>query len=167
MAEEDIVTKESQVVVFIRRWSPSKYSLGPLEELVLENRTEDIRTRLEGVSNIPSEEIEFAKLDTSSIWSLSVINIHTDHDWITEPSTLATLSFRNMDLIGLLYRDRRETLKILSSEELNELKSKETGSRIASRISSVSSTYSSSPRREKALKTQLPKRLAEHPHDLD
>lgn len=163
MPEEDLVTKESQVVVFIRQWSPSKYSLGPLEELVLEDKMEDIRTRLAEVSNIPYEEIEFAKLDTS-IWSLSVINIHTDHEWITEPSTLAKLSIRNMDVIGFLYLDRRETLKILSTEELNELKSKENVSRIGARISSASSTYS--PRKERALKIQIPKRLVEQ-HDLD
>ena len=131
----------------------------------------EFKETISQLSGIPAENIEYAKIQTTSFLrdSNSVLNIHTNLTWLHQSMTLETYPL-NQSQDGHLYyyrwveksfdpfrkslinnfkyfhRDRLEPLKELSPEERKELTSKEN--------SRTSSSYSS-PRRERALKIYL------------
>ncbi|PSN42002.1 Ubiquitin carboxyl-terminal hydrolase 47 [Blattella germanica] len=120
---------------------------------------------LSELSDIPVEYVEFAKGQGAFPSEMSVLGIHTELEWNCQATSLDSWPLSILeDGHIILYRDSREELKQLSSEERKEIASKE-GSRV-NRLGSTMSTYS--PRKERALKIYLdtsPKR--NEVHDLD
>lgn len=56
-----IVDDPDDIVLFIRRWYPSKMALGPYQEVFINNKTE-FKSLLSEVSGIPVDQIEYSKV---------------------------------------------------------------------------------------------------------
>lgn len=133
-------THYNDVVLLIRRWLPKEMKLGKMQEILFPNKCE-LKNLLSTISEIPEENIEFAKLQLRD--SVSVLQIHTALQWTSTPTRSddynSSTSFQDGNV--LYYRDKTEPLAELTAEERKELTKKDIRS---------SSTYS--PRKERALK---------------
>lgn len=133
-------THYNDVVLLIRRWLPKEMKLGKMQEILFPNKRE-LKNLLSTISEIPEENIEFAKLQLRD--SVSVLQIHTALQWTSTPTRSddynSSTSFQDGNV--LYYRDKTEPLAELTAEERKELTKKDIRS---------SSTYS--PRKERALK---------------
>ncbi|XP_065074039.1 ubiquitin carboxyl-terminal hydrolase 47 isoform X2 [Ochlerotatus camptorhynchus] len=133
-------THYNDVVLLIRRWLPKEMKLGKMQEILFPNKCE-LKNLLSKISEIPEENIEFAKLQLRD--SVSVLQIHTALQWTSTPTRSddysSSTSFQDGNV--LYYRDNTEPLAELTAEERKELTKKDIRS---------SSTYS--PRKERALK---------------
>ncbi|XP_069705284.1 ubiquitin carboxyl-terminal hydrolase 47 isoform X2 [Periplaneta americana] len=153
LPEPEKVTSSSQLVLFVRRWCPATLELKSFQEVLLDGSTvEELKAKLSELSGIPVEHIEFAKGQGSFPCEMSVLGIHTELDWNSQTTSLDSWPLNIFeDGHVILYRDNREEVKQLSSEERKEIANKE-GSRV-NRLGSTVSTYS--PRKERALKIYL------------
>lgn len=76
------MVSNKQVALFVRRWNPSTISLGPFEEVILENRCVDtLKKRIEDISSIPAEFVQVVHLKQSFPCDMNVLTIHTDLEW--------------------------------------------------------------------------------------
>ncbi|XP_054273738.1 ubiquitin carboxyl-terminal hydrolase 47 isoform X2 [Macrosteles quadrilineatus] len=153
--EDEVVTADSQVCLFVRHWHPSTLTLDPFEEIVLNSfSVEELKEKLSQRSNIPLEQVEFAKPSGFFPCDMSVLSIQ-DIDWNPKVTSLEGWPLQISDDGGVIfYRDSTEELKALTPEERSELTTKET-----QRLSGSNSTVSSySPRKERPLKIYLERR---------
>lgn len=82
LPEGEKVTKSTQVVLFIRKWDPLTYSLGPFQEVVLDLKTMDeLKKKISEFSRIPVEFVEVAYVKQSFPCDMNVLCIHTDLEW--------------------------------------------------------------------------------------
>uniref|UniRef100_A0A8C6PJX1 Ubiquitin carboxyl-terminal hydrolase 47 n=1 Tax=Nothobranchius furzeri TaxID=105023 RepID=A0A8C6PJX1_NOTFU len=142
----------SQLAVLTRRWSPATMKLGPFQEVILESSSVDeLKEKLSEVSEVPLENVEFAKGRGTFPCDISVLEIHQDLDWNPKVSTLNVWPLYICDDGAVVfYRDSREEPLELSEDERNELMKKE-----SSRLLKTGHRVSYSPRKEKALKIYL------------
>ncbi|TKS70173.1 Ubiquitin carboxyl-terminal hydrolase 47 [Collichthys lucidus] len=135
--EPEKMKSMSQLAVLTRRWSPATMKLGPFQEVILESSSvEELKEKLSEMSDIPLENLEFAKGRGTFPCDISVLEIHQDLDWNPKVSTLNVHS--------------TEEPMELSEDERNELMKKE-----SSRLLKTGHRVSYSPRKEKALKIYL------------
>ncbi|KAM3856784.1 ubiquitin carboxyl-terminal hydrolase 47 isoform 5-T5 [Vipera latastei] len=142
----------SQLAVLSRRWRPSEMKLDPFQEVVLESSSVDeLKEKLNAISGIPSENIEFAKGRGTFPCEISVLEIHQDLDWNPKVSTLNVWPLYICDDGAVIfYRDKTEEMVELTEEQRNELMKKE-----SSRLQKTGHRVTYSPRKEKALKIYL------------
>lgn len=129
----------NDVVLLIRRWLPKEMKLDKMQEILFPNQRE-LKNLLSTISEIPEENIEYAKLQLRD--TVSVLQIHTALQWTSTPcrsDDYNGTSFQDGNVV--YYRDKTEPLAELTAEERKELTKKDIRS---------NSTYS--PRKERALK---------------
>ncbi|XP_062708304.1 ubiquitin carboxyl-terminal hydrolase 47 [Aedes albopictus] len=132
-------THYNDVVLFIRQWHPSEMKLGKMQEILFPNKCE-LKNLLSKISEIPEDNIEYAKLQTRE--SVSVLQIHNSLQWTSTPKRSDDYdcsSFQDGNVV--YYRDKTEPLAELTAEQRKELTKKDIRN---------NSTYS--PRKERALK---------------
>ncbi|XP_048401625.1 ubiquitin carboxyl-terminal hydrolase 47 isoform X3 [Stegostoma tigrinum] len=142
----------SQLAVLTRRWRPSCMMLEPFKEIVLESSSvEELKEKLHTISEIPIENIEFAKGRGTFPCDISVLEIHQDLDWNPKVSTLNVWPLYICDDGAVIfYRDKSEAQMEMSEEQRNGLLKKE-----SSRLQKSGHRVNYSPRKEKALKIYL------------
>ncbi|XP_039196243.1 ubiquitin carboxyl-terminal hydrolase 47 isoform X5 [Crotalus tigris] len=142
----------SQLAVLSRRWRPSEMKLDHFQEVVLESSSVDeLKEKLNAISGIPSENIEFAKGRGTFPCEISILEIHQDLDWNPKVSTLNVWPLYICDDGAVIfYRDKTEEMVELTEEQRNELMKKE-----SSRLQKTGHRVTYSPRKEKALKIYL------------
>uniref|UniRef100_A0A1W7RBZ2 Ubiquitin carboxyl-terminal hydrolase 47 n=1 Tax=Agkistrodon contortrix contortrix TaxID=8713 RepID=A0A1W7RBZ2_AGKCO len=142
----------SQLAVLSRRWRPSEMKLDLFQEVVLESSSVDeLKEKLNAISGIPSENIEFAKGRGTFPCEISVLEIHQDLDWNPKVSTLNVWPLYICDDGAVIfYRDKTEEMVELTEEQRNELMKKE-----SSRLQKTGHRVTYSPRKEKGLKIYL------------
>ncbi|XP_024942209.1 ubiquitin carboxyl-terminal hydrolase 47 isoform X2 [Cephus cinctus] len=151
LPDKEVVTDPEQMLIFVRRWSPSKMQLGPFQEIVLNgNSIEELKEKLSSISEIPEQFIEVAHGKGTFPCEISVLRVQNDLDWNYQTTGIDAWPHSLEDGSVVFYRDNREEQKNLNAEELKEIASKE-----SFRLMSLSSTSSYSPRRERALKIYL------------
>ncbi|TSL68241.1 Ubiquitin carboxyl-terminal hydrolase 47 [Bagarius yarrelli] len=150
--EPERMKSMSQLAVLTRRWCPAQMKLEPFREVVLESSSVDeLKEKLNEISQIPLENLEFAKGRGTFPCDISVLDIHQDLDWNPKVSTLNVWPLYICDDGAVVfYRDSSEEPMELSEEERNELMKKE-----SSRLLKTGHRVSYSPRKEKALKIYL------------
>lgn len=131
-------THSDDIVLFIRRWYPSKIELGPVKEILFPHKSE-LRNLLSKLSDIPEENIEYVKFQARE--SVTRLQIHNILQWTSEPAHPEDyeISFRDGNMV--YYRDKNEPLMELTAEQRSALSKKD-----------VRSTSTYSPRKEHALK---------------
>ncbi|XP_075229694.1 ubiquitin carboxyl-terminal hydrolase 47-like [Lycorma delicatula] len=146
----EIVKSSSQLLLFVRRWYPSKYQLGSFQEIIMDGRSvSELKTKISEISEIPVEKVEFAKPHVTAFpFDMSVLLI-PEMDWNRSVDTIDQWPLQiNEDGFVIFYRDNREELKQLTQEERKAINLKDTAKR-----NGPSSTVSSySPRKERPLK---------------
>nr|CAD7196168.1 unnamed protein product [Timema douglasi] len=157
-------TSSIQLLLFVRQWCPSTLELKPFDEVLLDGTTiSELKEKISALSGIPVENLELAKGQSSFPCDMSVLGIHTELDWAPQTVTVDSWPFNIYeDGHVILYRDSREEVKQLTSEERKEIANKE-GCRMG-KLSSTVSTYS--PRKERALKIYLDSSPKKH-DDID
>ncbi|XP_078076997.1 ubiquitin carboxyl-terminal hydrolase 47 isoform X3 [Mustelus asterias] len=142
----------SQLAVLTRQWRPSHMKLEPFREIVLESSSvEELKEKLHAISEIPIENIEFAKGRGTFPCDISVLEIHQDLDWNPKVSTLNVWPLYICDDGAVIfYRDKTETQMEMTDEQRNGLLKKE-----SSRLQKSGHRVNYSPRKEKALKIYL------------
>ncbi|XP_067902795.1 ubiquitin carboxyl-terminal hydrolase 47 isoform X3 [Heterodontus francisci] len=142
----------SQLAVLTRQWRPSYMKLEPFQEIVLESSSvEELKEKLHAISEIPIENIEFAKGRGTFPCDISVLEIHQDLDWNPKVSTLNVWPLYICDDGAVIfYRDKTEAQMEMSEEQRNGLLKKE-----SSRLQKSGHRVNYSPRKEKALKIYL------------
>uniref|UniRef100_A0A8C3A865 Ubiquitin carboxyl-terminal hydrolase 47 n=1 Tax=Cyclopterus lumpus TaxID=8103 RepID=A0A8C3A865_CYCLU len=150
--EPEKMKSMSQLAILTRRWSPTTMKLGPFQEVILESSSvEELKEKLSEMSNIPLENLEFAKGRGTFPCDISVLEIHQDLDWNPKVSTLNVWPLYICDDGAVVfYRASTEEPMALSDEERSELMKKE-----SSRLLKTGHRVSYSPRKEKALKIYL------------
>lgn len=148
------IKREEQLSIYVRRWSPSKYELGGIAEIIVdEDSSNDLIKKISAVSGLKEESVQFCKISGVVFpYDLSVFEIHTGLSWVPRDnshSTLKTLSVYS-DGAVFFYRDKTEPLKVLSSEEKKELQQRENA-----RVLPATSSITSSWRKERALKIYM------------
>ncbi|KAL1516679.1 hypothetical protein ABEB36_000560 [Hypothenemus hampei] len=124
LTEPETVTSHNQVVLFLRKFSPSELSLGPFQEIVLDLTTMDhLRTKVSEISNIPLEYLDVAQVKGNFPYDVHILEINDDLEWKMDSLEQRSLSI----CCGYMffYKDRREPLKELTSEEKKEIRQKE------------------------------------------
>ncbi|XP_038663901.1 ubiquitin carboxyl-terminal hydrolase 47 isoform X1 [Scyliorhinus canicula] len=142
----------SQLAVLTRQWQPSRMKLEPFQEIVLESSSvEELKEKLHAISEIPIENIEFAKGRGTFPCDISVLEIHQDLDWNPKVSTLNVWPLYICDDGAVIfYRDKTEVQMEMTNEQRNGLLKKE-----SSRLQKSGHRVNYSPRKEKALKIYL------------
>ncbi|CAL9701902.1 unnamed protein product [Knipowitschia caucasica] len=150
--EPEKMKSMSQLAVLTRRWSPATMKLGSFQEVILESSgVEELKEKLSQLSDIPLENLEFAKGRGTFPCDISVLEIHHDLDWNPKVSTLNVWPLYICDDGAVVFfRDSTEELLELSEDERSELMKKE-----SSRLLKTGQRVSYSPRKEKALKIYL------------
>ncbi|XP_053398003.1 ubiquitin carboxyl-terminal hydrolase 47-like isoform X2 [Mercenaria mercenaria] len=139
----------AQLAVYLRRWYPSKYELGPFEEVVITEQTvEELKKKISELHGINTEDIEMAKGRGTFPYDVSVLEIHTDLDWNPPVQALGMWPLYICDDGCLVYyRDSKEKLAELSDNMKKEIETKEN-----TRLSKSAQRVTYSPRKERALK---------------
>ncbi|XP_072906042.1 ubiquitin carboxyl-terminal hydrolase 47 isoform X3 [Hemitrygon akajei] len=142
----------SQLAVLTRQWRPSQMKLDSFQEVVLESSSvEELKEKLHAISEIPIENIEFAKGRGTFPCDISVLEIHQDLDWNPKVTTLNVWPLYICDDGAVIYyRDRTELLMDMTEEQRSGLLKKE-----SSRLQKSGHRVNYSPRKEKALKIYL------------
>ncbi|XP_043938661.1 ubiquitin carboxyl-terminal hydrolase 47 [Protopterus annectens] len=150
--EPEKMKSMSQLAVLTKRWWPSKMKLDCFQEVVLESSSVDeLKEKLSEGSEIPLENIEFAKGRGTFPCDISVLEINQELDWNPKVSTLNVWPLYICDDGAVIfYRDKTEEPMQLTDEQRNELMKKE-----SSRLQKTGHRVSYSPRKEKALKIYL------------
>ncbi|XP_052243350.1 ubiquitin carboxyl-terminal hydrolase 47-like isoform X4 [Dreissena polymorpha] len=145
---DETLKSTSQLALFVRRWFPSKYELGPIEEVVLSEQSVDgLKSKISELSGLNIEDIDIAKGKGTFPYDISLLEIHNDLDWNVSVTTLSMYPLYICDDGCLVYyRDSEEKLADLSETQRKEIEVKENArSRTTQKV-----TYS--PRKERALK---------------
>ncbi|XP_069759702.1 ubiquitin carboxyl-terminal hydrolase 47 isoform X4 [Narcine bancroftii] len=142
----------SQLAVLTKQWKPSQMKLDSFREVVLESSSvEELKEKLHAISEIPIDNIEFAKGRGTFPCDISVLEIHHDLDWNPKVTTLNVWPLYICDDGAVIfYRDKTETLMEMTEEQRNGLLKKE-----SSRLQKSGHRVNYSPRKEKALKIYL------------
>ncbi|XP_068965788.1 ubiquitin carboxyl-terminal hydrolase 47-like isoform X1 [Bombus flavifrons] len=146
LPDKDPVTNSNQVIVFVRRWYPIKFHIGPPQEIVLDETTlKEMMKKLSLISDIPEEYINIIRGKGSV--HMPIVRIENEEDWIG----LTTLvEFNVEDGAVFLYRDSRETSHPLTQEEYDEIAIREVSPSLP-----LSSASRCNARKEKALRIYL------------
>uniref|UniRef100_A0A6P7GLW5 Ubiquitin carboxyl-terminal hydrolase 47 n=1 Tax=Diabrotica virgifera virgifera TaxID=50390 RepID=A0A6P7GLW5_DIAVI len=149
LSDTDPVTTREQCVLFVRQWCPSTLTLQPFQEVVLDHLTmEDLKKKLSELSGLPTEHIEVAIIKQPLPCDINVLDMES-HKWHLQTTNLEEWPVSAENGTVFFYRDNRETMKELTSEERKELAQKEN-----SRLRKLNlSSYS--PGGERALKIYL------------
>ncbi|KAF2365830.1 hypothetical protein FHG87_003424 [Trinorchestia longiramus] len=144
---------EDDLVLFVRRWRPSLYQLGPLEEIVLTVQTaEAFREKLGDLSGVSAENIEFARGTGPFPHDVSVLDITTTLTWHSGDGPLDDKPYNVLyDGVLFYYRDKEEPLGVLTDSERNEVEAAE-NKRLNKDLSFTATAAPSKPAREKGLK---------------
>ncbi|CAH1800062.1 unnamed protein product, partial [Owenia fusiformis] len=123
----DRIQVSSQLAVFARQWHPSSHTIDGFQEVVLDTtNTEELREKLSEISDIPVEDIEFAKGRGTFPCEVSVLEIQTDLDWNPDVSQLNVWPLYICDDGNLVYyRDKKEATAELDEEKKKEIQQKE------------------------------------------
>ncbi|KAL4232665.1 Ubiquitin carboxyl-terminal hydrolase 47 [Mactra antiquata] len=150
LEEPETMLSSSQIAIYTRRWYPSKYELGPFEEVVISEQTVDkLKQKISEASEISVEDIEIAKGRGTFPYDVSLLEINSDLDWNPPVTTLSMWPLYICDDGCLVYyRDSKEKLAELSDEAKKEMETKE-NTRLSKSTQRVGSY---SPRKERALK---------------
>ncbi|XP_078000160.1 ubiquitin carboxyl-terminal hydrolase 47-like [Glandiceps talaboti] len=148
--EPEKLKSMSDLSLFVKRWRPSELKFDPFQEITtVANATiTELKQKISAVSEIPVENIEFAKGRGTFPCELSVLDVQTELEWEPQVATLNVCPLYICDDGQVVYyRDSREELKDLSDDERKEIQKRENARWVNSgqRI-----TYS--PKKEKALK---------------
>ncbi|RZF32369.1 hypothetical protein LSTR_LSTR001833 [Laodelphax striatellus] len=146
LPETEIVTSPSQLLIFLRRWYPSKLQLSSLQEIAVErdNSVQGLKAKISEVRGIPVEFVDFTKSTAGFPSDVSVLSVQ-DMEWNRQADTIDGWPLSIDDGNVLFYRDNREQVKTLTNEERKELTNKENA-----RLGST--CHFSSPRKERPLK---------------
>ncbi|XP_035663404.1 ubiquitin carboxyl-terminal hydrolase 47-like isoform X1 [Branchiostoma floridae] len=149
LEEPEAMVSMQQIAVFVRRWFPTEYKLGPFQEIIIEGQNvEELKERIAEVSGLPVERVQFAKGRGTFPCDVSLLEIHTDLEWDPSVQALNTWPLYICDDGSVLfYRDSEETLAALSDDQRRDLQRKEN-----TRLNKTGSRISYSPRKERALK---------------
>ncbi|XP_078614129.1 uncharacterized protein LOC144883453 [Branchiostoma floridae x Branchiostoma japonicum] len=149
LEEPEAMVSMQQIAVFVRRWFPTEYKLGPFKEIIIEGQNvEELKERIAEVSGLPAERVQFAKGRGAFPCDVSLLEIHTDLEWDPSVQALNTWPLYICDDGSVLfYRDSEETLAALSDDQRRDLQRKEN-----TRLNKTGSRISYSPRKERALK---------------
>jgi len=139
-------TSTGTLMVYTRRWRPSKYQIDSFEEVMLEDRTvKAFISKVAELSGLPEDRIEIAKGKGYFPYESSLLEIGTELDWNPDVCNLSEYPLTIADDGSLIYyRDKEEKKGDLSEEKKKEIKERE---RQRSQKSSTSFQ-----RKEKALK---------------
>ncbi|XP_059471100.1 ubiquitin carboxyl-terminal hydrolase 47-like isoform X2 [Neocloeon triangulifer] len=142
-----------ELVLFVRKWSPSTMTMGPFEEVELSTTTgQELKEKLSGMSGIPAENVGIVKAPGSFPCDISVLTVHTELEWISATSNLNEWPFNIFeDGHVIFYRDNQEQLKELTAEERKELEKAENLRK--PRVGASSWTFT--PRKERGLRIYL------------
>lgn len=81
LPEPEKVTSTNQLVLFVRRWCPSTYTLEPFSEVILDvPSVDELKRKLSEKSGIPQEFVEIMHSKTSFPCDMNVLTIH-DLEW--------------------------------------------------------------------------------------
>lgn len=79
----EMVTSYSQLVLFIRHWSPSTLTLHPIREIVLETlEVDELKKKISQISDIPYDNIELAHIKCSFPFDVHLLDVQ-ELDWTT------------------------------------------------------------------------------------
>lgn len=152
-----------ELAIFVKRWRPSTHTTDPLTEIIIpEPTTTALCAKLSELSDIPEENIAFAKGKGTFPCDMSVLDIPNELDWSPRSGQLDQRPLYIMDDGAMIYyRDKTEELKELTEEQRRDLAVSENQRlnrefQYCPSSSFTPSTYSSNPRsREKGLKIYL------------
>ncbi|XP_057671617.1 ubiquitin carboxyl-terminal hydrolase 47 [Diorhabda carinulata] len=143
------VTSRDQCLFFVRQWCPSTLTLRPFQEVVVDNLTRDeLKKKLSELSDIPVEHLEITNVKQSLPCDVPVLEMET-LVWQLQVPNLEEWPVNAENGTIFFFKDYRETMKELTSEERKELAQKEN-----TRLRRLNpSSYS--PAGERALKIYL------------
>ncbi|XP_076171175.1 ubiquitin carboxyl-terminal hydrolase 47-like isoform X2 [Ptiloglossa arizonensis] len=119
LPDEEPVVDSDQVVLFVKRWSPTHIQLGPSEEIVMNgNSVRELKKKLSAISDIPTEYIEVARTKNYFPTNLSILQIPNELEWSSHMLDIQ-LDFDNGSMF--LYKDSREVPQNLTREEINDI----------------------------------------------
>nr|XP_023028042.1 ubiquitin carboxyl-terminal hydrolase 47 isoform X1 [Leptinotarsa decemlineata] len=122
----DKVTAKDQLVLFVRQWCPSTLSVKPFQEVILESSTmEELKQKISALSNIPVENLEVAHIKQPLPCDFHILDIHSELDWNPNIRNLEQWPINVDDGTVFFFRDSREVLKELTTEERKEISQKE------------------------------------------
>ncbi|XP_019770747.1 ubiquitin carboxyl-terminal hydrolase 47 isoform X2 [Dendroctonus ponderosae] len=122
LTEPDTLTSTNQVVVFVRKFSPSELTLGPYQEVVLDLLTmEDLRTKILQLSNIPISYLDVAHVKGNYPYDIHILEIHNDLEWNPKVENLDQWPLAIEDGCIFFYKDNREALKELTAKQKKEI----------------------------------------------
>lgn len=162
LPEDENMTSQHHLSIFLRRWSPSTYYLGPMHQATLSPPTPNatatatvtlgsIRQAVSVASGIPAEEVELAKVRAAFPADMNATEVQGDLEWcgVSVEQDAAVWD----DGTIFFYRDHREEAKELTSEERKELCQREN-----TRLGTCNATRHkyNQRRQERALKIYLP-----------
>ncbi|XP_076242818.1 ubiquitin specific protease 47 isoform X2 [Calliopsis andreniformis] len=82
LPEKEPVTNSNQVVVFVRRWYPSKREIEPMKEVVMDGRSvEEMKKKLSEISGIPEKYLEIARIKRYLQYGVPVRRIQYEPGW--------------------------------------------------------------------------------------
>ncbi|XP_044748604.1 ubiquitin carboxyl-terminal hydrolase 47 isoform X2 [Coccinella septempunctata] len=147
LPEPENVVSLNQFVIFLRRWRPSLLHLDPVEEIVLNSSSiEEMKEKISQLSGIPSNHCEVALVNVCIPGDMHRLQIN-DLDWKTSAKNIDGHPLYASDGSIFYYRDNREPLKMLTTEERKEINLQEN-----KRLGLQSSIKTYSPGKERALK---------------
>ncbi|MPC11301.1 Ubiquitin carboxyl-terminal hydrolase 64E [Portunus trituberculatus] len=153
-----------ELAIFVKRWRPSSHTTDPLTEIIIpEPTTSALRAKLSEVSEIPAENVEFAKGKGTFPCDMSVLDIPSELDWTPRTGQLDQRPLYIMDDGAMIYyRDKTEVVKELTEEQRRDLAvsenqrlNRESQYCPSSSFTPSTSSYSSLRSREKGLKIYL------------
>ncbi|XP_066151071.1 ubiquitin carboxyl-terminal hydrolase 47 [Euwallacea fornicatus] len=148
LSEPETVTSNNQVVVFLRKFSPSELTLGSFQEAVLDILTMNhLRSKVSGISGIPLEHLDIAQVKGNYPFDMHLLEINDNLEWNPNVENLEQWPLNVDDGAMFFYKDHRENLKELTTEERREIAQKED-----SRLGRVCTRLAG---RERALKIYL------------
>lgn len=109
----------TSAIVYIRKWIPSKYELGPLEELCLQDSNFNTLMQMLSIySKIELDYLEVLRCRREYPYKSPILDIHKDSAW---RENYLLQKDRIEDGFCFYYRDKRELLGELDDEKRREL----------------------------------------------
>ncbi|XP_065837765.1 ubiquitin carboxyl-terminal hydrolase 47-like isoform X2 [Oscarella lobularis] len=146
LPEPEPMKSPNQLSLYVRRWRPSTLTLDPLEELIIDfSSPKKLKEKISLLSEIPLDQVEFAKGRGYFPCDVSVLEIQEDMNWNPTVTSLnAWPLYIHDDGVVVFYRDRTEKAMELSDERRKEIQKEETA-----KYAKATGRYH---RKEKALK---------------
>ncbi|XP_065348575.1 ubiquitin carboxyl-terminal hydrolase 47 [Cloeon dipterum] len=112
-----------ELVLFVRKWSPSTLTLGPFQEVELDSTSgQELKEKLSVLSDVPIENIGIVKAPGSFPCDISVLNVQSELEWVTVANNLNEWPFNIFeDGHVIFYRDNSEQVKELTAEERKKI----------------------------------------------